>query len=274
LTHPIGVFDSGFGGLTVFRSIVAQLPEYDFIYLGDNARSPYGNRSFETVYEYTLECVQWFFDQGCPLVILACNTASAKALRSIQQKDLPHIDSRKRVLGVIRPTAEIIGNFSKTRSVGILGTKGTIVSQSYPKEISHFFPDLKVSQQACPMWVSFIEDGEQGSKGAEYFIEQNIRQLLEQDTNIDTVLLGCTHYPIIEQQIRKFLPAGISIISQGDIVAQSLASYLQRHEEMDKKLTKNGNISFFTTDDPENFNRQGSLFFGSPIHAAFADVVD
>lgn len=274
MAHPIGVFDSGFGGLTVFRSIVAQLPAYDFIYLGDNARAPYGNRSFETVYEYTLECVQWFFEQGCPLVILACNTASAKALRSIQQRDLPHIDSRKRVLGVIRPTAEIIGNFSTTKSVGILGTKGTVASESYLKEISHFFPELKVSQQACPMWVSFIEDGEQESRGAEYFIEQNIQQLLAQDAGIDSILLACTHYPIIENQIRKFLPAGINIISQGGIVAQSLADYLQRHKEMDEKLSKNGDIRFFTTDDPENFDRQGSLFFGSPIRSAFADVVD
>ncbi|MFA6151923.1 MAG: glutamate racemase [Chitinophagaceae bacterium] len=274
MSQPIGIFDSGFGGLTVFRSIVQKLPQYDFIYLGDNARSPYGNRSFETVYEYTLQCVQWFFDQGCPLVILACNTASAKALRSIQQNDLHHIDSKKRVLGVIRPTAEIIGNFSTSKSVGILGTKGTVLSQSYPIEIKHFFPELKVSQQACPMWVSFIEDGEQNTKGAEYFIEKNIQELLAQDTDIDTVLLACTHYPIIENQIRKFLPSHIKILSQGDIVAESLQKYLQRHEEMDSRISKKSEILFFTTDDTENFDKQGSLFFGAPIKSNFADVVD
>lgn len=274
MTHPIGIFDSGFGGLTVFRSIVQQLPEYDFIYLGDNARSPYGNRSFETVYEYTLECVQWFFDQGCPLVILACNTASAKALRSIQRNDLPHINSSKRVLGVIRPTAEIIGHFSQSKSVGILGTKGTVLSQSYPIEIKHFFPEIKVSQQACPMWVSFIEDGEQDTKGAEYFIEKNIQELLAQDPDIDTVLLACTHYPIIEQQIRKFLPERIKILSQGDIVANSLVDYLKRHEEINTRLTKHNEVRFFTTDDTENFDRQGSAFFGKAIKSEFADVVD
>lgn len=274
MSHPIGIFDSGFGGLTVFRSIVQQLPEYDFIYLGDNARSPYGNRSFETVYEYTLQCVQWFFDQGCPLVILACNTASAKALRSIQQKDLPHLGSDKRVLGVIRPTAEIIGNFSTTKSVGILGTKGTVQSESYPIEISHFFPELKVSQQACPMWVSFIEDGEHNTQGAEYFIEKNIQELLAQDALIDTVLLACTHYPIIENQIRKFLPGHIKILSQGEIVANSLVAYLQRHKAINNKLTKESNIQFFTTDDTENFDQHGSLFFGANIKSKFADVVD
>lgn len=272
MEHPIGIFDSGFGGLTVFRSIAQQLPQHDFIYLGDNARSPYGNRSFETVYEYTLECVQWFFERGCPLVILACNTASAKALRSIQQNDLQHLDN-KRVLGVIRPSAEIIGNYSKSKSVGILGTKGTVLSQSYPIEIKHFFPDLKVSQQACPLWVSFIEDGEQETDGAEYFIQKNIKELLAQDANIDTVLLACTHYPIIEKQIRKYLPQHIKILSQGDIVADSLVHYLERHPEINEKLTKNCKMDFYTTDDPDSFDRQGSLFFGATIKSKFADVV-
>lgn len=274
MKHPIGVFDSGLGGLTVFRAIAERLPGYDFIYLGDNARAPYGNRSFETVYEYTLECVQWFFDQGCPLVILACNTASAKALRTIQQKDLPHIDGRKRVLGVIRPTAEVIGNYSTTRSVGVLGTAGTVESGSYLLEISHFFPDLKVSQQACPLWVSFIESGEQDSKGAGYFIEQDIASLLAKDPHIDTVLLACTHYPIIEQQIRKYLPQHIRIISQGQIVADSLVDYLNRHPEMNNRISRSGDIRFFTTDSTEQFGQQASRFFGKPVQAHFADVVD
>jgi glutamate racemase len=272
VAQPIGIFDSGFGGLTVFRSIIQQLPDYDFIYLGDNARSPYGNRSFETVHEYTLQCVEWFFRQGCPLVILACNTASAKALRSIQQNDLPKIDSEKRVLGVIRPTAELIGNYSISKSVGILGTKGTVLSQSYPIEIAHFFPEIKVSQQACPMWVPLIENGEHHTAGADYFIEKNVCELMAQDVNIDTILLACTHYPLIQQQIQKFLPRHIQVISQGDIVANSLVDYLQRHPEMDEKLTKNKSVSFFTTDDTVSFDAHGSTFFGSAIQSQFADV--
>ncbi|MES2477792.1 MAG: glutamate racemase [Bacteroidota bacterium] len=272
MAQPIGIFDSGFGGLTVFRSIIQQLPDYDFIYLGDNARSPYGNRSFETVHEYTLQCVEWFFRQGCPLVILACNTASAKALRSIQQNDLPKIDSEKRVLGVIRPTAELIGNYSISKSVGILGTKGTVLSQSYPIEIAHFFPNIKVSQQACPMWVPLIENGEHHSAGADYFIEKNVCELMAQDVNIDTILLACTHYPLIQQQIQKFLPRHIQVISQGDIVANSLVDYLHRHPEMEEKLTKSKSVSFFTTDDTASFDAHGSTFFGSPIQSQFADV--
>lgn len=272
--HPIGVFDSGFGGLTVFRSIVRELDSYDFLYLGDNARAPYGNRSFDTVYEYTLECVQWLFDQGCPLVILACNTASAKALRTIQQKDLPHIDSRKRVLGVIRPTAEIIGNYSKSGSVGILGTQGTIDSGSYLLEIEHFFPHLKVSQQACPMWVSFIEAGEHQSEGALYFYKKDVGDLLRKDPNIDTVLLACTHYPLIEPQLRRILPEHIQILSQGSIIAHSLKDYLNRHPEMESRLSRGGQKQFFTTDDPALFEQRASLFYGSDIQAHFADVVD
>lgn len=270
--QAIGVFDSGYGGLTVFKSIVSLLPEYDFIYLGDNARSPYGNRSFETVHDYTLEAVQWFFDQGCPLVILACNTASAKALRNIQQNDLPQIDSSKRVLGVIRPTAEVIGQFSNTKSVGILGTKGTILSGSYPIEIANFFPELKVSQQACPMWVPLIENNEFQSPGAEYFIRKDIQQLLDQDANIDAILLACTHYPIIQDQIQKILPDGIAVISQGDIVAKSLQQYLQRHPQMAERLTKRKQRQFFTTDDPKNFNLQATLFFGENIASAYANI--
>jgi glutamate racemase len=272
LAHPIGIFDSGYGGLTVFSAIVQQLPEYDFVYLGDNARAPYGNRSFETVHEYTLQCVQWFFKQGCPLVILACNTASAKALRSIQQNDLPNIDVTKRVLGVIRPTAEVIGNFSKSKSVGILGTKGTVMSASYPIEISHFFSDIKVSQQACPMWVPLIENGEQNTSGADYFIEKNILELMAQDASIDTILLACTHYPLIQEKIKSFLPKNINVISQGDIVAHSLVDYLKRHPEMNHRLSKNQSVSFFTTDDTASFDAQGSVFFGKEIQSQFADV--
>lgn len=272
MANPIGIFDSGFGGLTVFRSIVQQLPDYDFIYLGDNARSPYGNRSFETVHEYTLQCVQWFFNQGCPLVILACNTASAKALRSIQQNDLPKIAADKRVLGVIRPTAEVIGNYSVSKSVGILGTKGTVLSQSYPLEIAHFFPEIKVSQQSCPMWVPLIENGEHHSAGADYFIEKNVCELMAQDVNIDTILLACTHYPLIQEKIKQFLPRHIQVISQGDIVAHSLLDYLQRHPEMDQELTKDKSVSFFTTDDTASFDAHGSVFFGQNIQSQFADV--
>jgi glutamate racemase len=272
LAQAIGIFDSGFGGLTVFRSIVQQLPEYDFVYLGDNARSPYGNRSFETVHEYTLQSVDWFFRQACPLVILACNTASAKALRSIQQNDLPKKDADKRVLGVIRPTAELIGHFSTTKSVGILGTKGTIASQSYPIEIEYFFPEIKVSQQACPMWVPLIENGEHQTAGADYFIEKNVCELMAQDENIDTILLACTHYPLIQEQIKKFLPEHVKLISQGDIVARSLVDYLQRHPEMDERLSKNRSLSFFTTDDTSSFDTQGSVFFGQAIQSQFADV--
>lgn len=251
-----------------------ELGAYDFLYLGDNARAPYGNRSFETVYEYTLECVQWLFDQGCPLVILACNTASAKALRTIQQKDLPHIDGRKRVLGVIRPTAEMIGSQSVSGSVGVLGTQGTVDSGSYVLEIAHFFPHLRVSQQACPMWVSFIEAGEHESEGALYFYKKDVEELLRKDPDIDTVLLACTHYPLIEPQLRRILPEHIRILSQGAIVAQSLADYLHRHPQMESKLSRGGQRLFYTTDDPALFEQRASLFYGSDIRAQFADVVD
>lgn len=270
--QPIGIFDSGYGGLTVFRSIAERLPGYDYIYLGDNGRAPYGNRSFETVHQYTLECVRWFFDQGCPLVILACNTASAKALRTIQQQDLPLLAPDRRVLGVIRPTAEVIGRFTKTKSVGILGTRGTIASQSYSLEIAHFFPDIKVTQQACPIWVPLVEYNEYRSPGADYFVQQYLELLLRQDRDIDTILLACTHYPLLMDSIRRYLPDHIQVLAQGDIVANSLQDYLLRHPEIDDRLTQRGSISFFTTDDTETFNAQGSLFFGQEIHSSFAQV--
>ncbi|MBC7888784.1 MAG: glutamate racemase [Ferruginibacter sp.] len=262
---PIGVFDSGYGGLTVLKEITARLPRYDYIYLGDNARAPYGPRSFETVYQYTLQCVKWFFKQGCPLVVLACNTASAKALRTIQQNDLPLIDPEKRVLGVIRPTTEIIGNFSKNKQVGILGTQGTVLSNSYPIEIEKFFPGVRVYQQACPMWVPLIENNEHHSPGADYFISKNIHELLAQSPGIDTILLACTHYPLLLDKLKQYVPEGTTILSQGEIVARSLADYLQRHNELEKNCTRNGQVNFFTTDSTSDFNKQGAIFFGKPV---------
>ena len=268
-TGPIGIFDSGYGGLTVFKSIAALLPQYDYVYLGDNGRAPYGNRSFETVHEYTLECVEWFFSKGCPLVILACNTASAKALRNIQQLDLPRIAPEKRVLGVIRPTAEVIGNYTKTNSVGVLGTKGTINSGSYEIEINKFFPHIKVNSLACPMWVPLVEYGEYLSPGADYFIQKYLDALLSKDPSIDTILLACTHYPLLMDKILKYLPEGISVVSQGDIVAKSLADYLNRHTEIAQLISQTGHISFHTTDDTADFDAQGSSFFGREIKSAY-----
>ena len=264
-TQPIGIFDSGYGGLTVFKAIAAQLPQYDYLYLGDNARAPYGNRSFETIHQYTWQCVQWFFEQGCPLVILACNTASAKALRTIQQKDLPIANADKRVLGVIRPTAEIISQYTKTGNIGIMGTRGTVTSGSYPIEIHKFLPEATVFQQACPMWVPLIENGEYNSPGADYFVKQYVDQLMAQSVDIDTLLLACTHYPLLVEKIRQFLPGTVSLLSQGDVVATSLANYLQRHAEMEERITKGRSRKFFTTDDTEDFDRHGAVFFGEQV---------
>lgn len=272
---PIGIFDSGFGGLTVFKSIIEQLPGYDYIYLGDNARAPYGNRSFKTIHEYTWECVQWMFEQGCPLVVLACNTASAKALRTIQQQDLINGDPTKRVLGVIRPTAEIIGDYTKTKQIGVLGTKGTVQSGSYLIEIQHFFPDVKVYQQACPLWVPLIENGEYDKPGANYFVKLYLDEILAQSPDIDTLLLACTHYPIIKDKIEAALPAHVKVVAQGDIVAKSLVDYLQRHPEMENKLTKNGSNQFYTTtDDTADFDHHASLFFSSPVQSKFISAND
>lgn len=265
---PIGVFDSGYGGLTVLKEIVDQLPQYDYLYLGDNARAPYGTRSFETVYQYTLECVQWFFNQGCSLVVLACNTASAKALRTIQQNDLAKIDSTKRVLGVIRPTTEIIGSLSKTKQVGILGTNGTIQSNSYPIEIHKFYPEIEVHQHACPMWVPLIENNEYNSPGADYFVKKDTEHLLAQSKDIDTILLACTHYPLLMDKIKAATPLGITILTQGKIVANSLKDYLVRHPEMDEKCSKEGQLSFFTTDSAEDFDTHAAVFFGKPVKSS------
>lgn len=271
-TGPIGVFDSGYGGLTVLRSLVDKLPERDFCYLGDSARSPYGNRSFETVYQYTLQAVDWFFRQGCPLVILACNTASAKALRTIQQKDLPGMAPDRRVLGVIRPTTEIIGQYSTTRTVGILATQGTVNSGSYPIEISKQYPDLKVIQEACPMWVPLIENNEQDNPGADYFIKQHLDSILQKGPNIDVLLLACTHYPLLHKKIRQFLPDRIQLVSQGNLVADSLANYLQRHPSMASRCTSQGKLSFHTTDNPLDFDAHAASFFGSPVRSLAVEL--
>lgn len=271
--NPIGVFDSGYGGLTVLKEIIKELPEYDYIYLGDNARTPYGNRSFETVYHYTLDCVKWFFDKGCSLVILACNTASAKALRTIQQNDLPKIDPSKRILGVIRPTAEIIGKMSESGSVGVLATSGTIASESYPMEIGKFFPELNVVQEACPMWVPLVENNEYMGHGADYFIKKNLHNIFEKDERIDVILLACTHYPLLTAKIEEYLPVGVKLISQGEIVAKSLKDYLTRHPEIELKCSKTGKRIFYTTDSTDDFDNHATHFYGKPVTSQHVDLV-
>lgn len=268
--QPIGIFDSGYGGLTVFRSIADQLPDYDYIYLGDNARAPYGNRSFNTIHEYTWECVQMLFEMGCPLIILACNTASAKALRTIQQRDLINEDPSKRVLGVIRPTAEVIGNYTQTKQIGVLGTKGTVQSESYLIEINNFFPDVKVHQQACPLWVPLVENGEHDQPGADYFVKKYLDQVLAKSGEIDTILLACTHYPLLQEKISGYLPKHIKVVPQGDIVAASLKDYLDRHPEMEQKLTRGSTRQFFTTsDDTDDFDHHASMFFSEQVRAEY-----
>lgn len=269
---PIGVFDSGYGGLTVLKAIVEKLPYYDYIYIGDNARAPYGNRSFDAVYEYTLQSVEWLFQKRCPLIILACNTASAKALRSIQQKDLPKLGNNKRVLGVIRPSAEVIGNYSKTNRIGILGTNGTVASLSYPLEIEKFYPKIKVYQHACPLWVPLVENNEYSSPGADYFVEKDVNELLNNSNEIDTILLGCTHYPLLTGKIKKYLPQNVQLISQGEIVAASLKNYLFRHPEIEKKCSKNGQIQFYTTDSAKDFDKHSAIFFGKPVMSNHIDL--
>ena len=265
--QPIGVFDSGYGGLTILKELVATLPEYDYLYLGDNARAPYGDKSFEEVYAYTLQSVEWFFKQGCSLVILACNTASAKALRSIQQNNLPLIDPNKRVLGVIRPTSEVIGQLSHSKHIGILGTQGTIQSESYLIEIAKFFPDIKVTQEACQEWVSIVEKNLYASTEADSFVKYHIDEILSKDAKIDTLLLACTHYPILINKIKQFTPTGINIIAQGEIVAKSLSGYLNNHKEIELKCSKTGEKMFFTTGDVADFNAHASLFFGAKVAA-------
>lgn len=269
---PIGVFDSGYGGLTILEKIRAELPGYDYIYLGDNARTPYGTRSFDVVYKYTLECVTRMFEMGCQLVVLACNTASAKALRTIQQHDLPLLDPNRRVLGVIRPTVEAVGTITHTNHIGLLATTGTVQSDSYPLEIQKINNDIHVTSEACPMWVPLIENNEYLSKGADYFVRKNVENLMAGDNLIDTIMLGCTHYPLLEDKIKSYLPEGITVVSQGDIVAKSLADYLKRHPKMASLCTKNGSCRYFTTESVEKFSASASIFLNEEILAEHLDL--
>ena len=262
---PIGIFDSGYGGLTILHGIRQLLPEYDYLYLGDNARAPYGPRSFDVVYEFTRQAVLKLFEMGCHLVILGCNTASAKALRSIQQKDLPKIDPERRVLGVIRPTAEVIGSLTKTRHVGVLATEGTIKSESYNLEIRKLYPDIEVSGVACPFWVPLVEYNEADSPGADYFVKKRIDQIMRLDAKIDTIILGCTHYPLLMPKILKYLPAGVRVVPQGEYVAESLKAYLERHPQIEQHCARGGTVSYLTTENPEKFKEQAQIFLHEPV---------
>ena len=264
---PIGVFDSGYGGLTILRELRAAMPQYDYLYLGDNARAPYGTRSYDIVYRYTLQAVTTLFERGCHLVILACNTASAKALRTIQQNDLPQLDPNRRVLGVIRPTAEEVGSITKSRHVGILATTGTILSHSYDIEIQKLHPDITVTGQDCPMWVPLVENFEFDSPGADYFVEKRINQILEKDPKIDTLILACTHYPLLMDKIRKYTPSDINIISQGEYVARSLSAYLANHTDMAQRITTGGQLHCLTTENPDKFNATAVRFLGHEVKA-------
>lgn len=264
---PIAVFDSGFGGLTILKEIVKAMPQYDYIYLGDNARTPYGTRSFETVYEFTQQAVKHMFKMGSPLIILACNTASAKALRSIQVRDLPNIDASRRVLGVIRPTVEAIGELTKTGKVGVLGTTGTIQSQTYPLEVKKLYPEVEVFGQECPMFVPLVENAEYDKPGADYFVKKYIDALMAQSPDIDTIILGCTHYPILEDKIRAALPKGVNLILQGELVAASLKNYLERHPEMEQRCTKQGERIYLTTDSVEKFENTAKIFMTDKVSA-------
>lgn len=272
ISGPIGIFDSGYGGLTILEQIRKELPGYDYLYLGDNARTPYGTRSFDVVYRFTLQCVEYLFRQGCHLVILACNTASAKALRTIQQNDLNKIDPNRRVLGVIRPTVEEVVKFTKTKHIGLLATSGTVLSDSYPLEIHKIDPDIVVSSEACPLWVPLIENNEHQNEGADYFVKKYIRNLLNQDSQIDSVILGCTHYPLLYNKIARELPEGVKIISQGEIVAGSLADYLQRHPEMEEKCSRNASCRYLTTENPGKFSSSASIFLAEEISAEHVEV--
>jgi len=269
---PIAIFDSGYGGLTILESIRKELPGYDYIYLGDNARTPYGSRSFDVVYEYTLEAVKKLFSLGAHLVILACNTASAKALRTIQQNDLPGIDPNRRVLGVIRPSVEAVGEYTKTNHVGVVGTVGTVLSNSYPLEIKKISPEIVVEQEACPMWVPLVENNEFNGSGADYFVEKNLNALLGKDSEIDTLILGCTHYPLLLPKIKKYIPERVQVISQGDIVSKSLRNYLFRHPEMEKKCSKEGDVKFYTTEHPDKFRQTAGIFFKGDIHVEHLEL--
>lgn len=262
---PIGIFDSGYGGLTILHGIRQLLPQYDYLYLGDNARAPYGSRSFDVVYEFTRQAVMRLFEMGCHLVILGCNTASAKALRTIQQNDLPQVDPARRVLGIIRPTAEIIGSLTATRHVGILATEGTIRSESYTLEIQKLFPDIIVSGVACPFWVPLVEYNECDSPGADYFVKKRIDQLMTLDPDIDAIILGCTHYPLLLPKILKYVSPGVRIVPQGEYVAESLKAYLERHPEMERKCTKGSRVHYLTTENPDKFRESAQIFLHEPV---------
>jgi glutamate racemase len=269
---PIGVFDSGYGGLTVLSEIRKLLPEYDFIYLGDNARAPYGNRSYDVVYDFTLEAVKFLFSKGAPLVIIACNTASAKALRSIQQNDLPQISMKKRVLGVIRPSTEEIGALTQSNHVGILGTTGTIQSGSYEIELKKFAPEIVVTQHACPMWVPLIENNRHNSTAGKMFIEEDVKALMDKDSKIDTIILACTHYPVIKSVIEELLGNNVKVVSQGPIVAEKLVDYLSRHPEMESQLSKRGSIEYFTTENNFVFDQKASQFLEQEICSIHVEI--
>jgi glutamate racemase len=262
---PIGIFDSGYGGLTILHGIRQLLPEYDYLYLGDNARTPYGPRSFEVVYEFTRQAVLKLFEMGCHLIILGCNTASAKALRTIQQNDIPQIDPDRRVLGVIRPTAEVIGSLTTSRHVGVLATEGTIKSESYTLEIQKLYPDIQVTGVACPFWVPLVEYNEADSPGADYFVKKRIDQIMRLDPAIDAIILGCTHYPLLMPKILKYLPAGVRVIPQGEYVAESLKDYLERHPQMDAKCSKHATVHYLTTENPDKFKESAQIFLHESI---------
>lgn len=264
---PVGVFDSGYGGLTILREIKQVLPRADYIYLGDNARAPYGSRSFDLVYAFTLEAVRYLFARGCQLVIIACNTASAKALRTIQQHDLPHIDPARRVLGVIRPTAEAVGAATRNGHIGLFGTPGTVASQSYEMELAKLHPHLRLTSKACPMWVPLVENLEADRPGADYFVKREIDTLFECDPEVDTVILGCTHYPLLINKIRRYMPPQVQILSQGHIVAESLLDYLRRHKEINRRITRSGTTEYLTTEDPDKFRALATVFMGEPVNA-------
>lgn len=272
LKGPVGVFDSGYGGLTILKEIRRLMPQYSYLYLGDNARAPYGTRSFDVVYRFTLEAVSALFEQGCPLVILACNTASAKALRTIQQRDLPQMRPGLRVLGVIRPTAEAVGELTATGHIGILGTEGTVNSCSYDIEIEKLFPGSAVSSKACPMWVPLVENNEASAPGADYFVTKYIRELLDMDSQLDTVVLACTHYPILYPKIREAVPGNIRVVTQGGIVAQSLKDYFGRHPEMEQRIETGGTCRYLTTENPEKFTGLASVFLDEPVNVSHIDL--
>lgn len=265
---PIGVFDSGYGGLTILHGIRHLLPDYDYLYLGDNARTPYGTRSFDVVYEFTRQAVTRLFEMGCHLVILGCNTASAKALRTIQQNDLPRLDPQRRVLGIIRPTAEVIGSLTRSRHVGIFATEGTIKSESYNLEIHKLFPDIQVTGVSCPFWVPLVEYNEADSPGADYFVKKRVDQMMRFDPDIDTIILGCTHYPLLLPKIHKYIPRGIHILSQGEYVAESLKHYFERHPEIEQRCTKGGQVHYFTTENPDKFKEQAQLFLHESVEVS------